>query len=442
VTEIKRMSDTIDYQARHDSLTGLTNRDELFQKLKNAAEDSAARGTAHSFIYVDLDQFKVINDVCGHFAGDELLRQVARTITATVGESQVASRLGGDEFGVLLRHEGLRTGLQIAQQLLENIRRKFIWHMHAFNVTASLGLVPVDAVGADIYAVLAAADDACYLAKEEGGNGLKVYERTDTSFRRRRGEMQWISRLTTALERDNFRLYYQTIASTNDSEPNKTEILLRLRDSDGTMISPGTFIPAAERYKLMPHIDRWVITNTLEYAARQTALHGATELFCVNLSGPSIADDTFLDFVEEELSRNGSDPGCLCIEITETSAIENLTRALRFIRRLRGIGVSFALDDFGNGFSSFAYLKELPVDFLKIDGSFVHGAAENRVDRALVESVQSIGTVMGMKTIAEYVKDDAVLEVMRDIGVDFVQGYAISKPRPLPPLEDGSNTAG
>jgi diguanylate cyclase (GGDEF)-like protein/PAS domain S-box-containing protein len=442
VTEIKRMSDTIDYQARHDSLTGLTNRDELFQKLKDAAEDSAARGTAHSFIYVDLDQFKVINDVCGHFAGDELLRQVARTITATVGESQVASRLGGDEFGVLLRHEGLRTGLQIAQQLLENIRRKFIWHMHAFNVTASLGLVPVDAVGADIYAVLAAADDACYLAKEEGGNGLKVYERTDTSFRRRRGEMQWISRLTTALERDNFRLYYQTIASTNDSEPNKTEILLRLRDSDGTMISPGTFIPAAERYKLMPHIDRWVITNTLEYAARQTALHGATELFCVNLSGPSIADDTFLDFVEEELSRNGSDPGCLCIEITETSAIENLTRALRFIRRLRGIGVSFALDDFGNGFSSFAYLKELPVDFLKIDGSFVHGAAENRVDRALVESVQSIGTVMGMKTIAEYVKDDAVLEVMRDIGVDFVQGYAISKPRPLPPLEDGSNTAG
>lgn len=436
ITEIKRMSDTIEYQARHDSLTGLVNRDELFQQLKEAADDSAANGTAHSFIYLDLDQFKVINDVCGHFAGDELLRQVARSITSTIGESQTASRLGGDEFGVLLRREGLRSGLEIGKKLLADIRRKFIWHKHAFNVTASIGIVPVDAVGADIYAVLAAADDACYLSKEEGGNALKVYERTDTSFRRRRGEMQWISRLTTALEQDNFRLYCQTIASTTGGKPKKIEILLRLRDTDGQMISPGSFIPAAERYKLMPHIDRWVLSSVLEYAARQSKLTGSSETFCINISGPSLADDTFLEYVTRELDNSDADPASICLEITETSAIENLSRALSFIRQLRSLGVSFALDDFGNGFSSFAYLKQLPVDYLKIDGSFVHGAAESPIDKALVESVHSIGTVMGMQTIAEYVKDDAVLSVMRDIGVDFVQGYAIDQPKPLPPLEN------
>jgi diguanylate cyclase (GGDEF)-like protein/PAS domain S-box-containing protein len=434
VTEIKRMSDTIVYQASHDSLTGLLNRDELFSRISDIITENADESESYSFIYVDLDQFKIINDVCGHEAGDELLRQVAGTLSGTVADSALVSRLGGDEFGVVLPDTDLEAAQEVADSLLQHLRRKFVWHKHVFNITASIGVVPMSSAGDQSLNVLAAADDACYLAKEEGGNATKVYQRGDRSFRRRRGEMQWISRLNAALEEDRFELYHQLIGSIDDGGDTKIEILLRLRESDDTIVSPGVFIPAAERYNLMPHIDRWVLNAVVAYAQRQRELSGSSDLYCVNISGASLVDDSFLEYVVDLLRRSSIDPASLCLEITETSAIENLSRAVGFMHRLRQLGTTFALDDFGNGFSSFSYLKQLPADYLKIDGSFVRNCDSDPIDRGLVQSVNNIGHVMGMATIAEFVENERVLETLKRLGVDYAQGYAVGHPGPLPPL--------
>jgi diguanylate cyclase (GGDEF)-like protein/PAS domain S-box-containing protein len=440
VTAIKRMSDTIVYQASHDALTELKNRDEFFSQLQEVAKATRDDGGEHTFAYIDLDQFKVINDVCGHYAGDELLRQVSQAIRETVGENAIVGRLGGDEFGVVLLREAMEQATQRAQQVLNAVRRKFIWQKHSFNITASIGLVPINHEQTDGYAILAAADDAGYLAKEEGGNGVKVYESANYTFLKRRGEMQWISRLTSALEEDRFTLFYQPIVSTNGSGELKKEILLRLRGEDGSLVDPGQFIPAAERYNLMPNIDRWVLRAVVAYAARQHELIGKRDTFCVNISGASVADETFLDFATGLFEEWSPPPKSLCLEVTETAAIENLSRAVDFMQRLKRMGVTFALDDFGNGFSSFAYLKNLPVDFLKLDGSFVRTIDEDPIDRSMVEAVNRIGHVIGMKTIAEFVRNERIQEIVVDFGVDYLQGYHIAKPAPLEDLDGDAAT--
>jgi diguanylate cyclase (GGDEF)-like protein/PAS domain S-box-containing protein len=431
VTDIKEMSEIIEYQASHDSLTGLMNREEFFTRLQEIARVAQANQRSHSFIYLDLDQFKIVNDVCGHLAGDELLRQVSTDLRSQLeGDDHLAARLGGDEFGVLLLDASLARGMAIARTLLRNLNRKFIWQKNAFHITASIGLVPVSGVNSDGYTILAAADDASYLAKESGGNTIKVYETADYTFLKRRGEMQWISRLNHALEGDRFVLWGQPIVSTDGHSHEHLEVLIRMLDDDGSLISPGDFIPAAEKYNLMPAVDRWVLTNAFQ-RLDTFASEGRYPLVSINLSGASIADESMLDYIRALIERSAADPKQICLEITETTAIENMSRATSFIKRLKGLGVSFALDDFGNGFSSFAYLKHLPVDYLKIDGSFVRDIADDPIDYALVEAVNNIGHVMQMKTIAEYVKDDRTRALLEKIGVDYLQGYQISRPAPL-----------
>jgi diguanylate cyclase (GGDEF)-like protein/PAS domain S-box-containing protein len=431
VTAYHRMSEIIDYQARHDSLTGLMNRKAFFGHLHELAAEAVAEETHHTFVYVDLDQFKIVNDIAGHRAGDELLRQVSKDLVAFVGARGMVARLGGDEFGAVILNTPAEEGLQVARQIQETLNRRFIWQQKAFQVTTTIGLVPVGGNNTDGYSILAAADDANYLAKESGGNTVKLYETADYHFLKRRGEMQWISRLTHALERDQFVLYGQPIAVNDDTRSiAKVEILLRLRDQEGAIISPADFIPAAEKYNLMPAIDRWVIRRVLSLLPPKGEPRDVHRV-AINLSGSSVADESLLDFIVTELEESGADPGLITLEITETAAIENLSRATEFISRLRAEGVSFALDDFGNGFSSFAYLKTLPVDFLKIDGSFVKDMNEDPIDHALVEAVNNIGHTMGLKTVAEYVKDKETLEELSRLGVDYVQGFELYKPAPL-----------
>jgi len=434
VTDIKKMSDTIIYQASHDALTGLINRDELFSRLTGLTQQGGNSDALHCFLYVDLDQFKLVNDVCGHQAGDELLLQVSRDLLALTDGNHTLGRLGGDEFGLILHDTGSEQGLQTARQVLQLLNRKFIWQKSAFHITASIGLIPVSGSTTDAFNVLAAADDACLLAKEQGGNTVQIYQTADYKFLKRRGEMQWISRLTHALEEDRFVLYFQPIVSLNGKMDEKKEILIRLKNNDGQLVSPGDFIPAAERYNLMPQIDRWVLREVMHYARKKQERDGDCEVYCINISGASLADETLLDFIITHLKETGTDPHAICLEITETTAIQNLSRAVGFMKQLRRAGVTFALDDFGNGFSSFAYLKSLPVDYLKIDGSFVKDIDGDPIDLAMVEAVNSIGHVMGMKTIAEYVKDQTIMKMLRKMGVDYAQGFAIAAPEPLPEL--------
>lgn len=437
VTSLKEMSQVIQYQASHDALTGLMNRDEFFTRLKTLAQETQRNRLHHTLIYLDLDQFKIVNDVCGHLAGDELLRQVSADVKDLVTtEEHLTARLGGDEFGILLLNSSLSRGMTIATSILHSLNRKFIWQKNAFHITASIGIVPVGGSSVETYSILAAADDASYLAKEEGGNTIKVYETADYTFLKRRGEMQWISRLNHALDDNKFVLWGQPIVSTDernagsDPRPEHWEILIRMIDTDGGLISPADFIPAAEKYNLMPAVDRWVLSRALDHLTT-VAAEGSFPLYSINLSGASLADDSFLEFVERTIREHAVDSKQICLEITETAAIANLSRAIAFIRRLKGLGVTFALDDFGNGFSSFSYLKTLPVDYLKIDGSFVKGIADDPIDHALVTAVNDIGHVMKMKTIAEFVKDAATRTLLEQIGVDYLQGYEIAKPTPL-----------
>jgi len=431
VTDIRQMSQIIEYQASHDSLTGLMNREEFFNQLQVIARDSPQQKRIHSFLYVDLDQFKVINDVCGHLAGDELLRQVSHEVETIIQQPHLSGRLGGDEFGILIQDVPLAEGIKIAQAIRNNLDRKFIWQKNSFHITASIGVVPVAGLNSDGYNVLAAADDACYLAKEAGGNSVKVYETADYTFLKRRGEMQWISRLTRALEDDRFVLWGQRILPVGGSTEEHFEILIRLRDLDDTLINPGDFIPAAEKYNLMPAIDRWVVAHSLGLLRSYMDNGKPNTTFSINLSAASIADEGLLGYLRNLIDSSGVDPTRVCFEITETTAIANMSRATNFMKQLKKHGVTFALDDFGNGFSSFSYLKHLPVDYLKIDGSFVRGITEDPIDLALVHAVNDIGHVMGMKTIAEYVKDKATKEMLTDIGVDYLQGYEIAKPGPM-----------
>ena len=433
VTQSRSMAQQVSWQATHDPLTGLANRREFESRLAELVE-SGHQGLRHVLLYVDLDQFKLVNDTCGHVAGDELLRQLATLLHAKVRENDMVARLGGDEFGVLLDHCSVERGREVAETLRQLVTDfRFVWEDKAFEVGASIGMVEISQATDSVTSILSAADAACYVAKDQGRNRVWVHQPDDAEVILRHGEMQWVSRIARAFEEDRFRLHFQNIRAikaTRDA-PAYCEILLRMVDESGLLIPPMAFIPAAERYNLMPAIDRWVVRSMFQWIAGQSSAEQEGRLFAINLSGQSLGDDKFADFVAEQFQQTGIAPQRVCFEITETAAIANLSRAMRFMSALKDMGCRFSLDDFGSGMSSFAYLKNLPVDSIKIDGAFVRDIANDKVDFAMVEAINRIGQVMGIQTVAEFVEDDAILAKLKALGVDYAQGYGIHKPEPL-----------
>jgi diguanylate cyclase (GGDEF)-like protein/PAS domain S-box-containing protein len=431
ITEVMGMARQLSYQASHDMLTGLYNRQLFEKKLEEAIRSAQSGKVSHVLFYMDLDQFKLVNDTCGHQAGDELLEQVAMLMQKRLRESDTLARLGGDEFGVLLESCPLTKAVDIAEEIRKTIRDfRFGWQDKAFDIGVSVGVVPIDNMCGNLADVLAAADAACYVAKDNGRNRIHIYQPDDSAVAQRHGEMQWVHRLSAAFEENRFVLYAQPIVHLNPERlVAHYEILMRMLDKKGGVVPPMAFIPAAERYNLMPTVDRWVVRTTFTMMREAQGQLAFPPVNCaINLSGQSLNDDHFLEFVVDLFDDTGVPPESICFEITETAAIANLARATRFINVLRDMGCSFALDDFGSGLSSFAYLKNLPVDYLKIDGSFIKDMADDRVDRAMVESINDIGHVLGLKTIAEFAESDAVLSRLEEIGVDYAQGAGVQVP--------------
>ncbi len=438
VAEARAMARKMDYLATHDPLTGLVNRREFERRLGAALETARAQHGEHILCYVDLDQFKVVNDTCGHVAGDELLRQITILMHPRMRQSDTLARLGGDEFGMLFEHCPMERAVERAQDIWNLVQEfRFVWDNKSFSVGVSIGVVAITAETESADAALSAADAACYMAKDSGRNRVHVYEVNDAEIARRRGEMQWVSRLRNALDDDRFELCVQRlvpVAADAQDGGLLAEVLVRMRDEQGESVPPGAFLPAAERYNLVPDIDRWVVRRTFAYLLEHPDVFADLRLCTINLSGHSLGDESFAEFVVESLTSQGIDPERICFEITETAAVANLTQAVRFMRRMKAHGCSFALDDFGSGMSSFAYLKTLPVDFLKIDGNFVRDLGGDPIDRAMVEAINKVGHVMGIRTIAEFVESAEILEHLRDIGVDFAQGYGIARPEPMDDL--------
>jgi diguanylate cyclase (GGDEF)-like protein/PAS domain S-box-containing protein len=438
VSNERQYAAKLSYQATHDSLTGLINRAEFERRLALALQSAAQFGRHHTVMYLDLDQFKVINDTCGHAAGDQLMRQVSASLQRRLREGDTLGRLGGDEFGVLLENCPAQHALRIADGLRQNTNDlRFVWEANSFNVTVSIGLVNIDDGLYTLSDVLSAADAACYMAKEKGRNRVQIYRRGDSEVTQRHGEMEWVARIQKALEEDRFVLYAQDIVPVDPNKQQGThcEMLVRMLDESNELVPPMAFIPAAERYGLMPSIDRWVLRNTLATLTRMAQdRYGRTlELCSINLSGATIGDEAFLDYVRTQLENFPLPANMICFEITETAAIANLDRATRFIEEMKALGCFFSLDDFGAGMSSFGYLKHLPVDFIKIDGGFVKDMANNQIDRAMVAAINNVGHVMGKQTIAEFVGSEAVMLALREVGVDFAQGYWVGKPRLFEP---------
>jgi diguanylate cyclase (GGDEF)-like protein len=388
----------------------------------------------HAVLYLDLDQFKLVNDTCGHAAGDELLRQIALLLRPRLRAGDTLARLGGDEFGVLLEHCASGAALRIAESLRTDVGDfHFVWKQRSFNIGVSIGLVNISDGSQALAGVLSAADAACYMAKDKGRNRVQVYSPYSNEVTLRHGEMEWVNRIHRALAEHRFCLFAQRVRGTRgDAEtPPYTELLLRLRDEENNLIPPAQFLPAAERYNLMPTIDRWVITTAFGMLAQRPAVEeddSVTDTIAINLSGASIGDDNFLDFVREQFMHFKIPHSSICFEITETTAITNLSKGTEFMVALQSLGCRFALDDFGVGVSSFTYLKNLPVDFLKIDGSFVTDMLDDPVNHAMVEAIHRIGHLMGKKTIAESVESQEILDALRAIGVDYAQGFAIARP--------------
>lgn len=418
----------------HDPLTGRYNRRAFEARLSRAIETAVVEGKRHALCYLDVDQFKVVNDTCGHVAGDELLKQVAALLEREIRESDMLARLGGDEFGVLLEGCELDRAAELAEAMRLKVRKyRFVWQDKPFDVSISIGLVPITAESANLVEVLKNADAACYVAKDSGRNRVQIYRSHDKELAQRYGEMQWVSRIEQALEENRFELHGQLIRPTaKKAFPPHYEVLVRLRDPDGQWVPPMAFIPAAERYNLMPSVDQWVVRHTLALLAAQRAKGlGDDVLLTINLSGQSLGSDEVLAAIERAIEETGVTPANLCFEITETAAIANLAAASRFMRRLRRLGCRFSLDDFGSGLSSFGYLINLDVDCVKIDGHFVKNVLTDPLSRSIVDAINRVGHVMGISTIAEFVESQAIAAALEKLGVDYVQGFGIHKPEPL-----------
>ncbi len=436
VTKVRSLAKQLSYQATHDALTGLINRLEFDNRVEQAINSARNLGKSHALCYLDLDQFKVVNDTCGHHAGDELLKQLTSLLLKGLRDSDILARLGGDEFGVLLYGCPINRATSIAENLRKIIEEfRFAWDGKAFRVGLSIGVVTINENTEGLTELLSAADSACYVAKERGRNCVHVFEVDDKAVAEHHGQMRWMQRIQRALDHDLFELYIQAIVPVNGSarQERHGEILLRMIDdtslTGNEIVPPNAFIPAAERYHLMPQIDRWVMKNVFYELARRKKSPIQLTTCAINLSGQSLSDLNLLDFIVELIHETQVSPYILCFEITESAVIANLDIAKEFITRLKLMGCRFALDDFGSGLSSFGYLKQLPVDYVKLDGAIVRDIADSRVNHAMIQAINYVTHVMGMKSIAEYVENEAIFNVLREISVDYAQGYAIERPR-------------
>ncbi len=419
--------------SNYDSLTGLINRTCFEASLETALESTKKAKQVYSLLVIDLDQIQIINDVAGHTAGDNLIQEIGGLLPKVIRESDKLARLGGDVFGVMLQDCALDKAQNIAEKIRITISDyTYKWSDRVFDVSASIGMVEINEHTSSIAAVLSCAEIACEAAKEAGRNMVKIYHSLDIELVERKGHLNRVNQILQALREDRFVLYAQQIQSLTEEEDFHCEILIRMLDEQGNILAPRVFMPAAEQYVLMPKIDRWVVKNTLSYLAQYSShLQGKKGHFAINISGQSIGQDGFADFLIDQVIGSCVSPAQICFEITESAAIRNLDMALNLIASLKDLGCYFSLDDFGTGLSSFTYLKELPVDFLKIDGSFVKGILEDPVSETMVKAIHQVGNVMGLKTIAEFVETDAIKVCLQDIGINYVQGYGIGKPMPV-----------
>lgn len=439
VTARNQAERDLHFRASHDVLTGLINRDEFERRLERLLSSTSDGAVSHALCFMDLDQFKVVNDTCGHAAGDALLQQLGQVMLKAVRQRDTLARLGGDEFGVLMEHCSLsqaRRAVEQLQQAVDDFR--FSWQERDFHIGVSIGMVEIDDSSLDVTEILKRADTACYMAKEGGRNQVCEYRQQDGEITQRRGEMDWAVIINTALAKDRFEIYAQRIQTLGRGSNIHFELLLRMIGSEGEIIAPGSFLPSAERYSLMRKIDAWVVRHAFELLADHPDFFSRVDFVSINLSGHSLSNPLLLQQIIDWLDEFDIDVEKICFEVTETAAIANLGAAMKFFSTLKGQGCRFALDDFGTGLSSFSYLKNLPVDFLKIDGQFVHNMVSDPIDHAMVKSINDIGHLMGMKTIAEYVENDQIIIELRELGVDYAQGYAIGRPEPFRNFLPGS----
>lgn len=442
-SQSRKLAAQLSWQTSHDPITRLFNRAEFDRQLSELLDQASREGGEHCLLYLDIDRFKIVNDNCGHVAGDELLHQLASLIKRSIRNSDLLARLGGDEFGILLSKCSLEAAERIADTIRLSVQGfRFAWGEKTFSQSISIGMVPINDQCEGIEQILSFADTACCSAKEEGRNKIHIYHPVESSAAKRHGEAQWVTHIRSALDENRFTLYVQPIESIggNDGSLPHVEVLIRMLDETGGLILPGAFIPAAERFDLMPSVDRWVIDRLIQFITenREISISSGRRYF-INLSGHSLCDEQMLQMILEKIREYEIPKGMLCFEVTETAAISNLTSAERFMRTLQRFGCEFALDDFGSGLSSFGYLKQLPVEYLKIDGAFVKEMLENSVDESMVDAINRIGHIMGLETIAEFVENEAILSRLREIGVDYAQGYGICRPFPIDQLFTDQN---
>ena len=422
------------YRSAHDKLTGLINRCEFQTRVERAIRHAQTQSVTHALLHIDIDRFRSVNDTCGHSAGDELLQELAQLLLSSVRKRDTLSRLGGDEFGMLLENCPLEKAVQIAGNLIESVGSfHFTRFDNTFKLGISIGAVPIDRDSADSTAAMSAADSACYLAKESGRNQVQIAHLGNRRLQIRHGNMQWLSRLNAALKYNRFALYFQPIvpcASTTRHDK-YVEILLRMIDDDGSIITPGVFLPTAEMYNLTLELDRWVIEHAMAWLAVECGCSHWPIRIAINLSAQSVGNQAMVNYIIEQAGLNGIDPAQVCFEITETAVTANLTAATSFMLTLRACGFRFSLDDFGNGLSSFTYLKKMPVDYLKIDGAFVRDFMFDPIDRTMVRAINELGHLLGKQTIAKYVESLEVVDELRKMGIDHVQGYVYSQPQSL-----------
>ncbi len=447
ITEQHRLAERLKHQATHDDLTALVNRREFERRLERMLRSTRRNGFTHAMCYMDLDQFKVVNDTCGHVAGDALLRQFSHDLLPRLRSRDTLARLGGDEFGLLLEHCTAADALTLVNEVCRAIgNSRFHWGDSVFRVTASIGLVVVDSDCADLASAMMAADAACYAAKSAGGDRVHVYQTADAAVTDLQGQMRWVTRITDALDQQRLELVaqpYMALSSgamqDTDESLHNFEVLVRMREPDGSILLPGEFLLAAERYNLAPRIDQWVVGKTLSTLSSSATLLGRVGMCSINLSGHSLQNERFIEYVLSELESSNVPAYKICFELTETAALTNLPAAVGFMNRVRRLGCRFALDDFGTGASSFGYLRNLPVDFIKIDGIFVRDMAQDKIGFTMVKAIADVARVMGKKTVAEFVEDDEALVLLKNIGVDYAQGYRVGKPRPLESYDASSS---
>ncbi len=434
IQRISAKNQKLNYEASHDSLTGLINRRGFEKRVKRAIEQARTQSQTHTLLHLDLDQFRLINETYGQQAGDELLQQLSQLLQSSVRQRDTLSRLGADEFGMLLENCPLERAVQIANNLLSAVERfQFTWNDSSFTPSISIGMVPINRNTSGLEKILGAADSACYIASQAGHNQLQIAHLGDPDLQEQHSQMQWASRLTRALEEDHFALYFQQISACdgNPRHDKHIEILLRMIDDDGLAVTPAAFLPAGEKHQMAAEIDRWVIRNALSWLAQENACNHWPIRITINLSGQSINDAGMLKYIIDQKNEHGVKPEQVCFEITETAAITNIATATSFMLTLRGCGFRFSLDDFGGALSSFIYLKKLPVDYIKIDGTFTRDIMTDPIDRAMVKSINVMGHLLGKQTIAEGIETKDVADELKRIGVDYVAGYAYNQPKPL-----------